>query len=172
MPDFPFSINQDPSYPEMWGSQATSVGHSFVSLPEGGCELGAELREAHLLSERAQQFGRVRDQQRNEQTLVGRRETQMSPRDCYPRRPRFWPWTVSCLGPQLCRWEPGRDRGSGRRWDPSGPPRVCPVAVAACALRAICGQGGYEPARHGQHLNKGLKNKARNNLTDFVPTLS
>lgn len=55
-PDFPFSINQDPSYPEMWGSQATSGGHSFVSLPEGGCELGAELREAHLLSEKARQF--------------------------------------------------------------------------------------------------------------------
>lgn len=52
--DFPFSINQDPGYPETGGSQAESVGHAFVSLPEGGGELRAELCKAHLLREKLQ----------------------------------------------------------------------------------------------------------------------
>lgn len=35
-PDFPFSINQDPGYPPLWGkNQAASVG-VFVSLPGDG----------------------------------------------------------------------------------------------------------------------------------------
>lgn len=60
-PDFPFSINQDPGYPETWGSQAASAGRAFVSLPER-VEVILELNSVKptFLSEKVQQFGRVR----------------------------------------------------------------------------------------------------------------
>lgn len=178
-PDFPFSINQDPGCcPSNVGKPGCVCGR-FVSLPEGGGELRAELGKAHLLN------GKVpgpTDRLRWPQGQAPGWQGQRGPGAQRPSRshsPSCWPGlrpqTLRMSRSQLCQL--GTRAGSGHRQAlgslraPEGRPGGRAHVRPTSRPRAGWIGAGIAMLAGTPGLNKCLENKAQNNLRD-LPTLS
>lgn len=176
-PDFPFSINQDP------GCCPSNVGKpgcvcAFVSLPEGGGELRAELRKAHLLNGKAwartERLRTARAQLPDGRAGAVRGAQRPSRTHPQPGGQGSDPRTAGMSGHSLppgTRAESGHRQALGPLRAPEG--RAGRRAHLHLTSRPRAGWigAGIAVLAGTPGLNKCLKHKAQNNLGD-LPTLS
>lgn len=181
-PDFPFSINQDPSYPPTWGKtrphlwallsacQGTEVSRSWTLQSPPFIWKGSALLKGQGPSQELGQPCRVAFGLQQQRGL----EMQRSSRDSHPRWPRFRPRTVKCLGPQFCRWETRTGPSTGRPWTTQAPRGSVRWTRPRGPHAPSVGRAVTSWTRHrwaeSPGLNKCLKNKAQNNQKDFPYT--